>query len=264
MWDGYGYLVEDLADPRTKDWFLVKNPLIIASILVSYNYFCIKMGPNIMKNREPFEMKIIIKLYNLFHIMLSMFIFREACVEVFFRDFSLFCHRVNQSTDPTTLRLLSAVWLYYVAKLAELLDTVIFVLKKSNRQISFLHLYHHTLMAVAAWVAVKYFPGGQAIIIGWINSFIHIIMYIYYLMASYGPKYKRYLWWKKYLTVMQIVQFGVISIQFIISLFHDCGFPTVIKLLVITGTSAFTWMFSSFYYNSYIKPRELKKCNTCE
>ena len=41
------------------------------------------------------------------------------------------------------------------------------------------------------------------------NSVIHIIMYTYYFLASYGPKYRKYLWWKKYLTLLQIIQFTI-------------------------------------------------------
>jgi len=49
-----------------------------------------------------------------------------------------------------------AVWLYYIAKITELLDTVFFVLRKKQRQISFLHLYHHTLMPVCAFNVANY------------------------------------------------------------------------------------------------------------
>ena len=37
------------------------------------------------------------------------------------------------------------------------------------------------------------------------NSFIHFCMYIYYGVAALGPRYQKYLWWKKYMTSMQIV-----------------------------------------------------------
>lgn len=52
-----------------------------------------------------------------------------------------------------------AVWLYYIAKIIELLDTVFFVLRKKNSQVSFLHLYHHTLMPLCSFVGVKYLAG---------------------------------------------------------------------------------------------------------
>lgn len=52
-----------------------------------------------------------------------------------------------------------AVWLYYICKITELLDTVFFVLRKKQNQITFLHVYHHTLMPFCGFVGLKYFAG---------------------------------------------------------------------------------------------------------
>jgi hypothetical protein len=30
-------------------------------------------------------------------------------------------------------------------------------------------------------------------------------MYFYYMMAAMGPQYQKYLWWKKYITTLQMV-----------------------------------------------------------
>lgn len=38
-----------------------------------------------------------------------------------------------------------------------------------------------------------------------INSGIHVLMYGYYGLAAFGPKIQKYLWWKKYLTIIQMV-----------------------------------------------------------
>ncbi|CAG4986852.1 unnamed protein product [Parnassius apollo] len=240
LWQGYGYLVENAADPLSKNWFLVSSPLVLVVILAFYNYFCTTIGPSLMENRKPLVFKNVLKAYNLFHIILSAYIFYEATVVMFFTDFNFFCQSVHSSSDLNALRIVSGVWWYYMAKLTELFDTVFFVLRKSYRQISFLHLYHHTVMAFASWLAVKFYPGGQALFVGWLNCFVHIVMYTYYFISGLGPKYKKYLWWKRYLTIMQIVQFALISLQNIISLFFDCGYPIVIKMLLIAGTSAFT------------------------
>lgn len=40
---------------------------------------------------------------------------------------------------------------------------------------------------------------------GLINSFVHIVMYTYYLLAALLPQYQKYLWWKKYITTLQMV-----------------------------------------------------------
>lgn len=56
-----------------------------------------------------------------------------------------------------------------------------------------------------AWGAAKYYPGGHGSFIGLVNSFVHIIMYTYYMLTAMGPEYAKYLWWKKYITTLQLV-----------------------------------------------------------
>jgi len=38
-----------------------------------------------------------------------------------------------------------------------------------------------------------------------INSFTHILMYTYYGVSALGPRYQKFLWWKRYLTIIQLV-----------------------------------------------------------
>jgi len=40
-----------------------------------------------------------------------------------------------------------------------------------------------------------------------VNSLVHIIMYSYYMMSAMGPTLQPYLWWKKYITQLQLVRF---------------------------------------------------------
>ena len=84
---------------------------------------------------------------------------------------------------------------------------VFFILRKKFNQVSFLHVYHHTITALFSWCYLKFLPGEQGIVIGFLNSFVHIVMYSYYLIAALGPEYRKYLWWKKYMTWMQLVSF---------------------------------------------------------
>ena len=45
----------------------------------------------------------------------------------------------------------------------------------------------------------------SAFVQGIINSAVHVIMYGYYCLAAFGPHMQKYLWWKKYITKIQLV-----------------------------------------------------------
>jgi hypothetical protein len=57
-----------------------------------------------------------------------------------------------------------------------------------------------------------YVPGGHSTFFGMINTFVHIIMYLYYLFAAFGPRFQKYLWWKKYLTMLQMVGMWMMAV----------------------------------------------------
>ncbi len=48
---------------------------------------------------------------------------------------------------------------------------------------------------------------------GFLNSIVHVIMYSYYFLAALGPQFQRYLWWKKYLTLFQMIQFTAVFVK---------------------------------------------------
>lgn len=90
---------------------------------------------------------------------------------------------------------------------------------------------------------------------GLINSFIHVLMYAYYMLAAMGPQVQKHLWWKKYLTTMQIIQFAIVFVHTIqIQFQSDCGFPKSIAFLLSLNAGLFAYMFTSFYIRSYNRP----------
>merc|ERR1711916_26365 len=106
------------------------------------------------------------------------------------------------------MRVANALWLFSVSKIYEFLDTVFMVLRKRNRQINLLHVYHHASIAYV-WLAVntRYFPGGDSWWAASLNSLVHVVMYAYYLMATL----KIPCFFKKYITMFQILQFVPLS-----------------------------------------------------
>jgi elongation of very long chain fatty acids protein 7 len=123
------------------------------------------------------------------------------------------------------LQMLNLCFIYYLSKLTEFADTVFFVLRKKKNQITWLHLYHHALTPIEAWMLVKFisglkinserkiqFSGGNATFPNILNNFVHILMYFYYMLAAMGPQYQKYLWWKRYMTELQMVSESLIQL----------------------------------------------------
>uniref|UniRef100_S4RR40 Elongation of very long chain fatty acids protein n=1 Tax=Petromyzon marinus TaxID=7757 RepID=S4RR40_PETMA len=108
---------------------------------------------------------------------------------------------------------------------------VFFILRKKFNQITFLHVYHHSSMIINWWLCVKYVPGGQAFLIGMVNSFVHVFIYTYYGLSVLGPAEQKYLWWKRYLTILQLTQFVAIALHTSYNLFTDCDFSDGFNLV---------------------------------
>jgi len=109
----------------------------------------------------------------------------------------------SESEDATGMA--HAAYWYYITKFVEFADTIFFVLRKKDTHITTLHVIHHGIMPMSVWWGVKFTPGGHSTFFAFINSFIHIVMYFYYGLAAIGPQMHRYLFWKKYMTGMQMV-----------------------------------------------------------
>ncbi|XP_050310219.1 elongation of very long chain fatty acids protein AAEL008004 [Anthonomus grandis grandis] len=247
------YLFKDLADPRTSEWFLMSNPIPVAVILFSYLYFVLKCGPEYMKNKKPYSLNRILMFYNLIQVAWNLWIFNEAVI--MWSNFNWNCQNVDWSYSAVAMRQRIACYSYFINKISDLLDTVFFVLRKKDRQISFLHVFHHTLMPMTSWMMVKYFPGGHVTFIGLLNTFVHILLYGYYFLAAFGPSVQKYLWWKKYITKLQLLQFCLVFIHNSQLLFFDCGFPRWTLVLTLPNAIFFYYLFNEFYKDSYEKPK---------
>lgn len=101
-------------------------------------------------------------------------------------------------------QLASIIWYGYMDRYLDLIETVIFIMKKKYNQVSFLHVYHHIFVIVTGWVTVKYTAGGMAILPLNINCFVHCIMYTYYLLSSFPNLQFLTAFIKPYITVVQM------------------------------------------------------------
>lgn len=140
------------------------------------------------------------------------------------------------------------VYLHYISKYIDLLDTFFIILRKKDAQLSFLHIYHHSTIPLIWGFLLHIGHGnGTAAFGAWINSIIHMIMYSHYLCTSLG--YNNPL--KKYITQAQMMQFAMCFGHSLIVVFYENIVP---KYLAITQTLyhiQMLYLFNKFYVKSY-------------
>lgn len=108
-------------------------------------------------------------------------------------------------TDRVNIRI-ALLYAFHLNKLSDMLETIFFLLRKKFRQISFLHLYHHAFMITITTIGISTMPTtGHMTSLGIINSFVHAVMYTYYYMSAKSTDKNSHVWWKKYITLVQLV-----------------------------------------------------------
>ncbi|XP_066599196.1 very long chain fatty acid elongase AAEL008004 [Prorops nasuta] len=255
--DNYHEILENHKDPNVDSWPLMGSPGPVLCILAAYLTFVLKVGPKMMEKRPAFQLNTLMIVYNAFQVVFSIWLSTLAWnVNVFSAIFGGSCNSAARETQETVeiqAMLSRGAWWYFFAKIIELLDTVFFVLRKKQNQVSFLHVYHHTITCFFSWCYLKVIPGEQGMLLGFLNSVVHIIMYTYYLIAALGPQYRKYLWWKKYMTSIQLVQFGIMLFYLIMTLAMDCRMPKALTYFFLTNVVIFIYLFSDFYRKAYKK-----------
>ena len=77
-------------------------------------------------------------------------------------------------------------------------------------------------------------------------------MYSYYGLAALGPSIVKYLWWKKYLTILQLIQFTTALILGINGIRSGCDFPLWMQYALVIYMMSFIVLFGNFYAKAYI------------
>jgi elongation of very long chain fatty acids protein 4 len=243
-------------DPRCDSYPFMGAPDKMLAMIGLY-LFVVWQGPKWMVPYKPWDLKNTIIVYNFLMVFLSMYISIGTVVGIYLAGgYSIFCdplekYQVNENNE-TEYHYMNIGWLFFISKPIEFLDTVFFILRKKNSQITFLHVYHHATMTVFTWLGVKFLPGGSNVIYPLINSFVHAVMYTYYGLSAFGPSMRKYLWWKKYLTTLQISQFVIFLTQGVINAMYECPFPKIFVYAVYIYTFSILLLFINFYIKAYI------------
>eukprot|EP01105_Mastigella_eilhardi_P024948 TRINITY_DN662_c2_g1_i1.p2 TRINITY_DN662_c2_g1~~TRINITY_DN662_c2_g1_i1.p2 ORF type:complete len:265 (-),score=80.14 TRINITY_DN662_c2_g1_i1:24-818(-) len=148
------------------------------------------------------------------------------------------------------------LYVYYWSKYVEFFDTFLMVVKK--RPLTLLHVWHHFIICPLTYLWL-----WDNLCLAWVgfgfNTFIHVFMYSYYVMAqllNYQP------WWKIYITSTQILQFFTVLLTICFwfatmaaGIMHDHATWRVMLISQAVNLT-FLYLFVDFYRREYIQKRK--------
>ncbi|XP_055934482.1 elongation of very long chain fatty acids protein 7-like isoform X2 [Argiope bruennichi] len=213
-----------------------------------------------MRNRKPLELRTPMIIFNLFLVASYTISLTLFFINVPTLGFKTFCHGTRVRKGELVYLLVRCCWFVYILKYIEFLDTVFFILRKKENLITNLHVIHHTIVPIVGWIMIRTERSGFQSIPVILNGIVHIIMYTYYGLAAMGPHMRKYLWWKKYLTILQMVQF-VLVVLFVMVIAPMSGCVIMKSSLWIDAICAITFLvlFYNFYAHTFTKKEKSKE-----
>ncbi|XP_017035606.1 very long chain fatty acid elongase F-like [Drosophila kikkawai] len=256
IWDFLRTPTEDVHLP------LLGSHWPVLTILGTYLLLVKVVGPRLMQNRKAFDLRAVIKVYNQMQIVYNLLMFGFTVHFMFGPgNFDLRCVR-NLPLDheyKNWERWLS--YSYYLNKFIDMLETFFFILRKKDRQISFLHVFHHVYMVYIPFFYMHYKGyGGHGLFVVFWNMVVHSLMYIYYYQSALNRNSKAVIWWKKYMTTIQLVQFLIVLLHCTYTLFQpDCEIAKFSAGMSAVFAFIFLILFINFYIRNYILPKKKSK-----
>ncbi|XP_066304980.1 very long chain fatty acid elongase 5-like [Branchiostoma lanceolatum] len=213
----------------------------LKSTPVAVAYLClVPLSIGWQKSTKPRSLRKTLVVYNLVCSALSLYSFGAFAYGVFVSPSWFHKGEVNA--------LKHVFLLYWVTKNLELWDTIFMVLRHRRRQMSFLHVYHHTSILLLSDFCYHHYPwAAMAVPLG-LNSLVHVFLYLYYGLSAAFPD--KPLTWKRRVTELQIVQFFIGLVHSSLGyLYHGfCVYGIAYGLSMVA-------LFSNFYYRAYLQKR---------
>lgn len=209
---------------------------ILFYLLFIFTLSCIISLPSIPK----YILKPISAVHSMFLMLLS-FIMALGCI------LSAFSHAphlqwiicIPRHTQPTG-PIFFWTYIFYLSKILEFVDTLLIILSKSIKRLTFLHVYHHSTAVVMCYISLQTSETMFSVVLI-TNASVHVLMYTYYLSCALGVYPK----WKKLVTNCQIIQF--------LSSFFALGPMLYYHFRLDSGCSgAWGWSFNMVFYTSLL------------
>ena len=88
-----------VSDPRVANWPLMQSPWPTVGICLSYVYLVKYLGPKLMKERPPYNIRFFMVLYNFSMVLVSVYIFLKLGFYGWFGKYNYKCQPVDYSNS---------------------------------------------------------------------------------------------------------------------------------------------------------------------
>lgn len=228
-------------------------PIFLITIL--YYRIVKHEGPKFMENRTAWKLKSYTRLFNICQVAACTYL----VVEFYRLGFTLrstfsSCDNFTMDTYKPNADL---CWWLFILKASNLIETVAFVMRKKNNQITTAHVFHHMGTFVFSWVFLKYAFQKFFLFLVVLNTMVHIVTYTYYCLSTFRQCKSFLKAVKPYLSGMQLIEMVILFVRESLSCYQECEQPLIIRVVFLTFGVAlltlFTLLFKQLFMNKNTK-----------
>lgn len=247
------YDIDHASALATRLWWVPVVSICIYLILIA-------AGKKWMANKEPYGMRKLLFVWNVFLAIFSMlgaWVMAPPLLQTLAQQG--FEHAVCYTTVHTVPLQSFFSLLFVFSKVVEFGDTFFVVVRKTP--LNFLHWYHHVTVCFFSWhsLAIQSAPAHWFCAL---NYTVHSVMYSYYVIKSTGLSLPKFV--AVGITALQLVQFVVGLIVVCTSTYvflyrrEFCHTDEVNITMGLTIYFSYLVLFANFFYQRYLKPRPQK------
>ncbi|KAK3184768.1 hypothetical protein Dsin_032054 [Dipteronia sinensis] len=186
----------------TQGQTLGSSPLFLTFTVASYLSLTLFLFHNPIFSVAPSLLRRITAFHNFILIIISLIMAVGGTLSIFTQAPSLHYIICFPTNTPPKGPLFFWSYMFYLSKIYEYADTLLIIMSKSIKRLSFLHVYHHATVVIMCYVGLHTAQSSFPLVLV-TNCLVHVFMYWYYLLCSLGLRPK----WKRLVTDCQILQF---------------------------------------------------------
>lgn len=154
--------------------------VILLFIFAGYLWFVLFAGPKLMRKREPLNVTNLIRLYNVFQVIVcSIFVTRIYQLGFTFQ-FLFKCEKFEFLSRDELVEVKLGSWLFLSLRVFEFVETIFFVVRKKQNQASFLHIFHHVGSVMMTWLFIVSHAGEKSL-----NGLDKCLTFVFYSQNSW-------------------------------------------------------------------------------